>query len=528
MASNGVEKVGVLIIGSGPTGLGAATRLNQLGHPSFLLVDQEPEAGGLACTDVTPEGFLFDMGGHVIFSHYQYFDDLLDTAVGAGEATWNTLERVSYVWLKNRWVAYPFQNNISALDKEDQIKCLTGVVEAKVLNSVAQGRPQNFDEWIMRVMGPGIADIFMRPYNFKVWAVPTTMMQCDWLGERVATVDVDRAIANVINNKEDAGWGPNAVFRFPREGGTGGIWKGVAALLPKERQSYGQTLVGLDQEKQIAKFADGRQIAYDALISTVPLDITLRWLGKPELADGLQHSSSHIIGIGVRGQCPHGLKCWLYFPEDDCPFYRTTVFSHYAKKNCPDDSTKLPTLCKADGSDPDSGEAAEGPYWSLMFEISESQYKPIQQGEVTLGGTGGKWSQVVLDTLLGAVATKLVQPDAEIVSIYHRRLEHGYPTPSLGRDAVLKQALPWLRKSNIWSRGRFGSYKYEVANQDHSLMLGVECVDNILFGSQELTLEFPNIVNPRKNSELKYTQEPVMPGLLASGKPLSAAATAAN
>jgi hypothetical protein len=50
---------------------------------------------------------------------------------------------------------------------------------------------------------------------------------------------------------------------------------------------------------------------------------------------------------------------------------------------------------------------------------------------------------------------------------------------------------------------RFGSYKYEVANQDHSLMLGVECVDNILFGSQELTLEFPNIVNPRKNMELK-------------------------
>lgn len=63
---------------------------------------QEPEAGGLACTDVTPEGFLFDMGGHVIFSHYQYFDELLDTAMGSGPEAWNTLERVSYVWLKNR------------------------------------------------------------------------------------------------------------------------------------------------------------------------------------------------------------------------------------------------------------------------------------------------------------------------------------------------------------------------------------------------------------------------------------------
>lgn len=61
-------------------------------------------------------------------------------------------------------------------------------------------------------------------------------MQCDWLGERVATVDARRAIANVINGKEDAGWGPNAVFRFPLSGGTGAIWKAVAALLPKANQ----------------------------------------------------------------------------------------------------------------------------------------------------------------------------------------------------------------------------------------------------------------------------------------------------
>ena len=46
---------------------------------------QADEAGGLACTDVTPEGFLFDMGGHVIFSHYSYFDQLLNTAVGSGD-----------------------------------------------------------------------------------------------------------------------------------------------------------------------------------------------------------------------------------------------------------------------------------------------------------------------------------------------------------------------------------------------------------------------------------------------------------
>lgn len=49
-----------------------------------------------------------------------------------------------------------------------QIKCLTGVVDATVSSALAQSKPKNFDEWIIRVMGEGIADLFMRPYNFKV------------------------------------------------------------------------------------------------------------------------------------------------------------------------------------------------------------------------------------------------------------------------------------------------------------------------------------------------------------------------
>merc|ERR1711907_523496 len=115
------------------------------------------------------------------------------------------MQRISYVWIKNRWVAYPFQNNISALPKEDQITCLEGLVEAKVRCATAQEKPKNFDEWILRVMGDGIADIFMRPYNFKVWAVPTTDMQSGWLGERVATVDIKKV--------SESGGGPQSIGR---------------------------------------------------------------------------------------------------------------------------------------------------------------------------------------------------------------------------------------------------------------------------------------------------------------------------
>jgi len=78
----------------------------------------------------------------------------------------------------------------------------------------------------------------------------------------------------------------------------------------------------------------------------------------------------------------------------------------------------------------------------------------------------------------------------------------GYPTPSLSRDERLKIVLPYLQKKcSIWSRGRFGAWKYEVANQDHSFMQGVEAVDNILYGSPEMTLNDCDWVNSRANNE---------------------------
>ena len=75
---------------------------------------------------------------------------------------------------KDLWVPYPFQNNISMLPKKEQVDCMDGMIDAALEARVANTKPKTFDEWIVRMMGTGIADLFMRPYNFKVWAVPTT------------------------------------------------------------------------------------------------------------------------------------------------------------------------------------------------------------------------------------------------------------------------------------------------------------------------------------------------------------------
>jgi protoporphyrinogen oxidase len=109
----------------------------------------------------------------VIFSHYKYFDDCIDEAL-PNEDDWYIHQRISYVRLKDSWIPYPFQNNISMLAKEDQVQCVAGLIDAALDARASRVLPKTFDEWILRTMGSGIADLFMRPYNFKVWALPTT------------------------------------------------------------------------------------------------------------------------------------------------------------------------------------------------------------------------------------------------------------------------------------------------------------------------------------------------------------------
>ena len=104
------------------------------------------------------------------------------------------------------------------------------------------------------------------------------------------------------------------MFRFPQEGGTGAIWKKVAALLPPKQQRYNSTITSMDADAKIVVLADGSKIKYQKLLTTIPLDITLTWLGRHDLAKRLTYSSSHIIGLGLRGENPHDHKCWMYYP----------------------------------------------------------------------------------------------------------------------------------------------------------------------------------------------------------------------
>lgn len=452
-------RVDYAIIGAGPTGLGAARRLKELGCESFVVLEKNPYAGGLSASFTDAAGYTWDIGGHVTFSHYGYFDRLLDELLGQEQ-----LRHQRKAWVRScgAWVPYPFQNNIRHLPKEARWECVRGLLPGNRPDKT----PENFREWIHCVFGEGIAKTFLWPYNYKVWAIDPARMNSTWVGERVSVVGLESVLKNIILELDEHGWGPNNTFAFPAKGGTGELFRRMAAPLAAHIR-YGCGAAKIDAAQKTLVTEAGDEIFYGALLNTAPLDLLVanQLPGAPDsLADAaklLKHNGVYVAGVGARGRArfqggPDD-RCWMYFPDDDCPFYRATNFHNYSPANVPE-------------SDP--GRAA------LMCETSFSEHKPEDL------------SKLMDRTIKGLDSVGLLAKNAEVESRFELDVEYGYPVPCLERDLALRTLHPWLEANAIFSRGRFGGWKYEVGNMDHSVMQGVEWAERMITNEPEKTYQW--------------------------------------
>jgi protoporphyrinogen oxidase len=112
MNSN-VQSGRLIILGAGPTGLGAALRLLEIGESDFVVLEGAESAGGLAGSIVDDGGFTWDLGSHVQHSHYAKFDQYMDLALDTDD--WTRHARSAWVWLCDQFVPYPIQLNLHRL-----------------------------------------------------------------------------------------------------------------------------------------------------------------------------------------------------------------------------------------------------------------------------------------------------------------------------------------------------------------------------------------------------------------------------
>lgn len=448
MTAASAARADVVVIGAGPCGLGCVRELAQLGRDDVVLLESADGPGGLAASRTDPQGFTWDRGGHVVFSHHGEFDRLLDDVLG-DEVLHH--ERSSWVLAAETWVPYPFQNNLHRLPADVAHECLVGLVTAP------GGRADtDFATWIRATFGPGIERHFMAPYNEKVWATPLDRMSAAWIAERVSVVDWRDALATVLRRTDDVAWGPNNTFAFPAAGGTGEIWRRAAEPFDGGIR-YGTAVASVDAEERVVRTTDGGEWAYESLVSTMPLDrLVAAVVDCPAdvraAAASLVHNTVHVVGIGYEAPVTDD-RSWLYFADPDVPFYRATNFAKYSPANVPDGDTTR--------------------YSSWMCEVSSSPWRPLAPENL------GERVEAALR------ATGVVAGTPRVASVHVDEVPYAYPVPTRDRDAALAVVLPWLDARGIYSRGRFGTWRYEVGNMDHAVKMGVDVARRIVADAPE-------------------------------------------
>ncbi|KAL3985987.1 NAD(P)-binding Rossmann-like domain family protein [Acanthocheilonema viteae] len=420
----------IVVIGAAPTGLGVAYRLYQLQksnvdvakHVEFIVLEKELSPGGLSRTIMDENGFFWDMGGHITFDHnFPYYTEAICWAINE----WNILTRNCQVD-----ISYMFDEkglHLVPYPVQYAIPLFPASIKKKCLEDLRERlrKPKKLNP--SKNFDEWINENFgptLRNYFFKQYT------------QKVWTVKPDQM--NPV-------WVGTRVAKIPYE-----KLEKLCAMDEKHLQ-----VIGIDAKGKLITYENEQnekvKLNYDILINTGPIDQLIKHTKLcPDL--DLKYNKVFVIGVGLIKPINRIAEqfTWLYFPENTVPFYRVTFLSHYGEMT------------------PDNNK-----YWSILCECAYA----INNNDVT--------EKEITEKTIECLIRKTIISREQIVSVFSIQLSYGYPIPTVNRDNELTRAHKILEKHEIYSRGRFGGWKYEVANQDHCFMQGKEIIDRILLGEPE-------------------------------------------
>jgi UDP-galactopyranose mutase len=463
-----LQPVPCVIVGAGPTGLSAAYHLGA----DTLLLEKNATVGGW-CRSIVDNGFTFDHAGHIMFSNDAYVLKLYDKLLGSN-LHWQNRE--AWVYSKSVYTRYPFQGALYGLPPTVIKECIVGAMEARfgslddkagaaapsqacevadccadgtveIANSAVSqpGEVNNFEQFIYKVWGAGIARHFAIPYNKKLWTVPLTEMETSWLGGRVPLPDLEEIIEGALEPVARP-MGPNAHFGYPIKGGFQALMSGFLPHIRGKIELNANVVQLLPQEHLIA-LADGRRFRYDDLISTMPLPELIKLIGDaapPEVrqaARGLQHISIRCVNIGVARENITD-KHWIYYPEDSI-FHRIFVQGNASPE------------CNAPGG------------FGFTCEISYSPWKPLPvDGD-----------ELIRRCIADCIKVGMIRSDDVILAANQVDMPYAYVVYDHARATNVETVKHWLAQYDITLAGRYSEWEYY--NSDHAFLAGKKAAEKV-------------------------------------------------
>ena len=429
----------ILILGGGLAGMSAAYHLGEEDH---LVLEAQDTPGGL-CRSRERDGFVFDYTGHLLHLRDERAVALVDSLL---PDAFDVIERRARIRTRGATLPFPFQANLHGLPPEVVAGCLLGFVESLSVK-VPEEPTASFHDWSMAVFGKGISEAFMIPYNRKLFCRAPRQMTADWVSWAVPKPSLEQVVRGALGI-ENRGMGYNSTFRYPREGGIGALPRALARRVPSMR--LGCRVEQIDVRRRVVRLDGGEELSYERLVNTLPLPQFLGMIcdgpgGLDRLARDLDWSVVACLNLGVdRADIGDGVH-WIYFPDEDVPFYRVGFPSNFSSSVAP----------QGNGS--------------MYVEFGLSRDEPLDSEDLARRGVDALRAQGIL-----------AKDDRILVSDLIR-IDPGYVIFDKPRQEVLKRVMPELEDLAIHSIGRYGAWTYSY--MERALLDGLELAHKLRGGN---------------------------------------------
>jgi protoporphyrinogen oxidase len=540
----GERKRTAVIIGAGPAGLTAAYELLTRSEVRPIVLEKNPDVGGLSRT-IQHHGNLMDIGGHRFFSKSDRVMNwwlmhlpLESSAAGGAEITYQhktrnigspdsraaqaqlnaaaAVERAaeltpnpeavmllrrrqSRIYFLRKFFAYPIQmsrDTLSKLGLRRAVRILFSYLRAALFPP----RPvNNLEDFFIRRFGKELYLTFFKSYTEKVWGVPCQQISAAWGEQRVKSLSVRKSLTHFL--KQSLGGATRDIFQkqtetslieqflYPKYG-PGQMWREAARKVEALggeilRSTQPVRLETVGSRVQAVQVVDGagqqRRIACDFVFSTMPVK-ELVGLFDCTVPDKVREVAA---GLQYRDFIAVGLLLNFLRIQGDANSPGRLVADTWIYLQDPD--------------------VLAG---RLLIFNNWSPYLVKDPSKVWIGVEYFCYESDKLWKLSGEEMARLAMTElekigiidaCEVVDWHVERVPKAYPAyfGAYERFGEVQEFLDGFE--NLFLVGRNGMHKYN--NQDHSMLTAMVAVDNIVAGRTEKS----NIW--AVNTEMEYHEE---------------------
>lgn len=449
-----------IIIGAGPAGLAAASRLTSEGK-KVVVVEKDTQAGGISKT-IQFKGYRFDLGGHRFFTKSEKVEKLWENTLGKD---FHVRPRLSRIYYRNRFFNYPLKpvNALSGLGFLTSINVIMSYFQSVLFPCKEEF---TFEQWVSNRFGKKLYNIFFKTYTEKLWGIPCKEIRAEWAAQRIRGLSLMTVIKNAFS-PGNRGAVKTLIdqFRYPKYGpgmmyeklAKNIIERGGVIYLRSEivKVTHNENLV----KTVLVRTEKGEEFEYRAgyFVSSMPITdliLQLEPAVPPEVenaARNLRYRSFITINV-ILDRKDIFPDNWIYVHSPEVKMGRIQNFGNwnpYMLAESGKTALGLEYFC-TEGDE----------FWRMkdedLIQLGLNELEKIKLGD----------RHSFVDGFVARVAKAYPVYNSEY-PLYHE---------------IIKDYLSNF--SNILPVGRYGMFKYN--NMDHSILTGIYAAENILGANHDI------------------------------------------